>query len=72
MNTDNIGCSETMAYSKATQYMTFQTQTILDSASCGAAYAVGDAWRELKQLTIRIVQNLSKSWSLFSLSASAQ
>uniref|UniRef100_A0A8B9MD47 RING-type E3 ubiquitin transferase n=1 Tax=Accipiter nisus TaxID=211598 RepID=A0A8B9MD47_9AVES len=31
---------------------------------------VGDAWRELKQLMICVVQNLSKTWSLFSLSAS--
>lgn len=61
-----------MVYSKAMQSITFQTQTTLNSASCGAACVVGDAWRELKQLMICIVQNLSKTWHLFSLSASAQ
>lgn len=72
MNRDHTGCLETMVHSKAVQDITFQRQTILNSASHGAACVAGHARNELKQLMMCVVQNLSKTWSLFSLGASAQ
>lgn len=54
MNTDHAGYSETMVHSKAVQDITFQTQTILNSTSRGAACVVGRAWCGFKQLMTRV------------------